>query len=138
MASGQIPCTEDKLRRKYGNVENLVPSWRKDRRQSIDAEGGEIYDPWFDEAEAIITRDLRKFDKPLSFGDFQNVADLSQLKAFKTLELLFRMNIKQPGDKFDADAIYNAAQYQQELESLPVITLDGANYSPGGSLVRKR
>jgi hypothetical protein len=137
MASGQIPCTEDNLRVKYGNVENLVPSWRKERRSSIDAAGGEIYDPWFLDAEKIIARDLRKFQKPLKFEDFGNLEDLSQLKSYKTLELLFRMNIKQPGDKFAVDADYNAAQYQQELESIPVLTPDGANYTPGGGLVRR-
>ncbi len=138
MASGQIPCTgPDDLLPKYSNVENLVPHWRKSERGNILAAGGELYDPWFLEAEKKIIRDLRKFQKPLQLSDFANLADLSQLKALKTLQLLFRTNFKEGEDKFKIDHDLYAAEYTDELETIPVLTTDGANYTLGGGVVRR-
>ncbi len=136
MASGQIPCTEALLKVKYANVENLVPSAHKQGRCRIEATGGELYDPWFEEAERMIIRDLRKFQRPIILDDFNDLNDLSQLKALKTLELLFRMNFLQGEDKFAMQAEYYENQYRQELESLPVITVEGANFTLGGGLTR--
>lgn len=137
MASGSIPCTFENLYPKYANVENLVPANRKSARGNIEAAGGELYDPWFDEAEKRILRDLRKFQVPIMLTDFLNLADLSQLKALKTLELLFRTNFKEGEDKFKIEADRYAAEYTDELETIPVITRDGANYSLGGGVVRR-
>ena len=94
-------------------------------------------DPWFAKAERQIARDLLKLSTPVRLEDFASLADLSELKAFKTLELLFRTNYKDPTDKFAADALYYNSQYLNELEALPIITLEGANVSGGGGLSRR-
>ena len=146
MATGKIPCNEDRLRSRYSNCENLVPTWRKDTRGQILAEAAsiadpyakpELYDPWFADAESDIVRDLKKMSTPLRLEDFANIGDLTQLKVFKTLELLFRTNSKDPTDKFTADAIRFNADYMNELEALPIITLEGANVSGGVGISRR-
>jgi len=146
MATGRIPCNEDRLRSRYSNCENLVPTWRKDRRAQILAEAAsiadpyakpELYDPWFLDAEADIVRDLKKLSSPVRLEDFSNLGDLTQVKVFKTLELLFRTNSKDPTDKFAADALFYNGQYLNELEALPIMTVDGANISGGGGLSRR-
>jgi len=146
MATGRIPCNEEHLLSRYSNCENLVPTWRKIKRPQLLVEAAaiadpyakpELYDPWFRDAEADIVRDLRKLSQPVRLEDFADLADLSQLKVFKTLELLFRTNYKDPTDKFAADALFYNSQYLNELESLPIITIDGANVSGGGGLSRR-
>lgn len=138
MSAGSIPCTENNIRVKYSNFKNLIPPWRKgdNNEPNILAAGGELCDPWFEEAEREIVRDLRKFSTPVTLSDFSNLSDLTQLKAYKVLELLFRTNFKDEGDKFQIEADRYAAKYASELESLPVITPDGANYSLGGGITR--
>lgn len=146
MATGRIPCNEQDLLACYANAYNLVPTWQKDKRQQFLVMAAEIadiyakpevYDPWFTKAERQIARDLLKLSTPVRLEDFASLADLSELKAFKTLELLFRTNYKDPTDKFAADALYYNSQYLNELEALPIITLEGANVSGGGGLSRR-
>ncbi|OPZ10339.1 MAG: hypothetical protein BWZ07_02709 [Alphaproteobacteria bacterium ADurb.BinA280] len=146
MATGRIPCNEEDLLACYANVYNLVPTWQKDKRQQFLVMAAaitdiyakpEVYDPWFAKAERQISRDLLKLSTPVRLEDFASLADLSELKAFKTLELLFRTNYKDPTDKFAADALYYNSQYLNELEALPIITLEGANVSGGGGLSRR-
>lgn len=132
----QIPCSEANLRVKYGNVMNLIPAWIKAQASTLAAEGKTIYDSFFEEAEIIVITDLKKFAKPLRVSDFANTAPLTQLKAYKTLELLFRQNAQQDGDKWDRLAKYFEAQYEQMLRTMPVETPDGANYTPVGGLTR--
>lgn len=146
MATGRIPCNEDLLLVRYSNVYNLVPPYQKDKRQQFLVMAAsiadiyakpEVYDPWFMAAESDIVRDLRKLSQPVTLDDFATLGDLSQLKVFKTLELLFRTNSKDPTDKFAADAVRFNADYLNELEALPIITIDGANVSGGGGLSRR-
>ena len=133
---GDIPCTEDNLRVKYASCSNLVPTWRKSQAASLAAEGKTVYDIFFDEAELLVVVDLKKFAKPLRVSDFANTTPLTQLKAFKTLELLFRQNTQQEGDKWDRQAMYYGSQYEQMLRTMPVETYDGANYTPTGGRTR--
>lgn len=132
----QIPCSEANLRVKYANVMNLIPAWVKAQASTLAAENKTIYDSFFEEAEIILITDLKKFAKPLRVTDFANLTPLTQLKAYKTLELLFRQNCQQEGDKWDRQCQYYEAQYEQMLRTMPVETPDGANYSPVGGLTR--
>ena len=55
---------------------------------------------------------------------------------YQPLELLFRQNTQQEGDKWDRQAMYYGSQYEQMLRTMPVETYDGANYTPTGGLTR--
>ena len=146
MATGRIPCNADRLLSYYSNAHNLVPSWRKSKEGAILAEAAtisdiyakpEIYDPWFQNAEDTIARDLRKMSPPIRFDDFADLSELSQLKASKTLELLFRSNIKDPTDVFAMQANQYCTEYLGELEALPITTIEGASITGGGGISRR-
>lgn len=132
---GSIPCTEKDLAEYCATWLNLVPAERKKQKGSIDAAGEQLCDPWFKRAEHLIARDLRK--SALTIEDFTNKEDLNDLKCYKTLELLYRANFLEEGDKFYVQAEYWASQYAQELEALPMITGDDANYTIGGRIERR-
>ena len=146
MATGRIPCNADWLLSHYSNAHNLVPSWRKAKEGAIQAEAAtiadpyakpELYDIWFARAERRIVTDLQKMSTPVSLDDFADLSDLSELKAYKTLELLFRTNIKDPTDVFTMQANQYCSEYIGELEALPIKTVEGANISGGIGISRR-
>lgn len=136
MASGEIPCSYQDLKNEYANVENLIPAERKQQRAHISQGGGELHDPWATKAERHIVRDLKKFATPLHLSDFQDLSSLTDLKVYKVLEILNRMNFAEKGDKFDAEADRYRLMYLEELEGIPVETTDGANVSSYVGLTR--
>ncbi len=134
-AHGQIPCRDSDVAEYCTTFLNLIPAERKKLRGSIEAANENYCDPWFTRAEHLIARDLRK--SALTIGHFTNKEDLNDLKCYKTLELLYRANFLEEGDKFHVQAEHWAAQYAQELESLPMITDDDANRTIGGTIERR-
>lgn len=137
MSVGLIPCSHQDLWVKYTNIKNLIPASYKEACASIVANGGEIYDPWFKEAEKVIARDLRKFQTPVELSQVSNLSDLTQLKAYKTLELLFRSDFLEEKDKFKILADHYASEYAEELLGLPLDLGGGENYTLGGGIVRR-
>jgi len=138
MSTGRIPCTEQDIQTKHAKWINLVPSWRKAQVTPEMQADGRLLDPWFLDAERDIITDLLKFGTPIRLGDFADLSDLTQIKAYKVLELLCRSNTLHGDDKNQNQADYFAAKYASELETMPVRTVGGAQVVLSGSLVRVR
>lgn len=134
--SGRIPCTEDNLKVGEWYVRHKVPQERRDDEGNIVAMGGTIYDPWLLAAEEEIVNDLLKFKQPVRLDDLDNVGQLTPLKVFKVLELLFRLNVKETGDVNDKRAEYFCSKYSNELTALPAKIWGQAQIIMQNGLVR--
>lgn len=136
MADDLIPCAETDLKNKEWFVRNKVPQEHRDDENNILANGGTLYDLWLEEAERILVNDLLKFGKPIRLEDIESLAQLTDLKAYKTLELLFRMNVKEENDVNDKRSIYFMGLYQNELAALPLKLQSGAQIVMQTRLIR--
>lgn len=138
----RIPCAWTDLEDIYANVGNIIPTKRKQLLPYLRGGGGELHDPWAVIAEATIVRDLKKFSTPMRLDDINNLDSLRYLKCYKVLELLFRMNRKEEGDKFDIEYKHFRLEYSDELENHPYETngtfegLGGANVALSTGIIR--
>jgi len=118
-----IPCDEDDLKVHEHHIANLKPK---------EVSG---YSTYMDAAERIIRADLTNPQRPIYLEQIENLAQLTPCKVYKTLEILFRQNAKEAGDRHDKRAEYFAALYVTELKSVTLV-VGGARTRRANKIVR--
>lgn len=119
-----IPWSEDDLRVHEHHIASLKPKELSN------------YDSYAEAAERIIRADLTNPQRPIYLEQIENLAQLTPCKVYKILEILFRQNVKEAGDRHDKRAEYFAALYTSQLRALTIVTNSGARTRRPNKVVR--
>ena len=119
-----IPCGEDDLKVHEHHIANLKPK---------EISG---YEAYFSASDRIIQADLTNPQRPIYLEQVANLAQLTPCKVYKTLEILFRQNTKEAGDRHDKRAEYFAQLYRAELQAVTLVLSGGARVRRPNKVVR--